>query len=107
MKGANILEIAESGTFYGTVEINEANIAGRFEGDITVKGRLTIESTGTIIGTVSYKELSMEAGATLDGSVSPIGSPNAQKKAASAPSKSKKATNTGAELPFADRNAAE
>ncbi len=41
LKGAKLLEIAETGTFYGTVEIEEATIAGRFEGDITVNGRLT------------------------------------------------------------------
>jgi cytoskeletal protein CcmA (bactofilin family) len=106
LKGASILDIAETGSYFGTVEIEEANIAGRFEGDITVKGRLTIESTGTIIGSVTYKELSMEAGATLDGSVSPIGSQNAMKNTKSAPSKSKKVMgNNGAELPFSSQAA--
>lgn len=106
LKGANILDVAESGSYFGTVEIEEANIAGRFEGDITVKGRLTIESTGVIIGTVSYKELSMEAGATLDGSVSPIGSQNAAKNKKAAPSKAKKvSSNNGAELPFSNQAA--
>ena len=109
LKGANVLDVSESGSYFGTVEIEEANIAGRFEGDITVRGRLTIEATGTIIGSVSYKELSMEAGATLDGSVSPIGSQNSVKNTKkSAPSKSKKVSqNSGAELPFSDRAAAE
>ena len=107
LKGASILDIAETGSYFGTVEIEEANIAGRFEGDITVKGRLTIESTGTIIGTVSYKELSMEAGATLDGSVSPIGSQNAKQNSVkkNTPQKSKKVSgNTGAELPISKQS---
>lgn len=106
LKGANILDVAETGSYFGTVEIEEANIAGRFEGDITVRGRLTIESTGTIIGSVTYKELSMEAGATLDGSVSPIGSENSINKSKAAP-KSKKVSqnNNGAELPFANQAA--
>jgi cytoskeletal protein CcmA (bactofilin family) len=109
LKGANVLDVAESGSYFGTVEIEEANIAGRFEGDITVRGRLTIEATGTIIGSVTYKELSMEAGATLDGSVSPFGSQNTAKNTkTSTPAKSKKvASNNGAELPFSDRAAAE
>ena len=108
LKGANVLDVYESGAFHGTVEIDEANIAGRFEGDITVKGRLTIESTGVVIGSVSYKELSMEAGATIDGSVSPIGSTNATANTAkkSSASKAKKAkSDNGAELPFADKAA--
>ena len=72
LKGASVLEIAESGTFYGTVEINEATVAGRFEGEITVNGRLTITATGSVVGTIAYKELAIEAGATLDGKVNPL-----------------------------------
>lgn len=72
LKGAKVLEIAESGTFYGTVEIEEATIAGRFEGDITVNGRLTISSTGTITGSIAYRELEVEAGAMLDGRMTPL-----------------------------------
>lgn len=73
LKGASVLEISESGMFYGTVEINEATIAGKFEGDLTVNGRLTIRSTGSITGAVSYKELAAEAGATIDGKITPLG----------------------------------
>ena len=108
LKGASLLDVSQTGAFLGTVEIDEANIAGRFEGDITVKGRLTIESTGEVVGSISYKELSMEAGAVIDGSVSPIGSVNTIAKAnskKSTPAKSKKtSTDSGAELPFSDNN---
>ncbi len=72
LKGAKVLDIAESGTFYGTVEIEEATIAGRFEGDITVNGRLTIKSTGVITGSIAYRELAVEAGAMLDGRMTPL-----------------------------------
>lgn len=82
LKGANLLEVAESGVFYGTVEISEANISGRFEGDITVNGRLTITSTGTVTGSISYKEIEIEAGAVLDGKLTPLNA-----VAASAPAK--------------------
>lgn len=72
LKGARVLDIAETGVFYGTVEIDEATIAGRFEGDLTVSGRLTIRATGSITGAVSYKELAVEAGATIDGKINPV-----------------------------------
>lgn len=72
LKGAKLLEIADSGTFYGTVEIEEATIAGRFEGDITVNGRLTIKSSGVITGSIAYRELEVEAGAMLDGRMTPL-----------------------------------
>ncbi|MBX2834256.1 MAG: polymer-forming cytoskeletal protein [Micavibrio sp.] len=87
LKGANVLDIADSGTFYGTVEIDEATIAGRFEGDITVHGRLTISSTGTVTGTIAYKELEIEAGAVIDGKLTPLSAASAAKK--EAPSKAK------------------
>jgi cytoskeletal protein CcmA (bactofilin family) len=94
LKGANVLEIAESGTFYGTVEIGEANIAGRFEGDITVHGRLTISATGTVTGSIVYKELELEAGAVIDGKLTPLSAvkaatkPAPKKTATAAPKKS-------------------
>jgi cytoskeletal protein CcmA (bactofilin family) len=72
LKGASVLEIAENGTFYGTVDIDEATVAGRFEGDITVHGRLTIRSTGTITGSIAYKELEVESGAVIDGRLTPV-----------------------------------
>ncbi len=72
LKGASLLDIAEAGVYYGTVEIDEATIAGRFEGDLTVNGRLTVRSGGSITGVISYRELAVEAGATIDGKISPI-----------------------------------
>lgn len=72
LKGAKMLDVAETGTFYGTVEIEKATIAGRFEGDLTVNGRLTVRSTGSIIGGISYKELEVESGAVLDGRITPL-----------------------------------
>lgn len=71
LKGATVLEIAEQGVFYGTVEIEEATIAGRFEGDITVQGRLTIRASGVVTGSIAYKELEVEAGAVIDGKLTP------------------------------------
>ena len=70
LNGAKLLDIAETGIFYGSVDIEEAVIAGRFEGDLTVDGRVTIESTGTVIGTITYRELTVEAGANIEGKIS-------------------------------------
>jgi cytoskeletal protein CcmA (bactofilin family) len=66
--GRNI-EIAESGLFKGSVEIDEADIAGRFEGDISVRGRLRLRSTGKINGSIRYGELEVEAGGQLMGDI--------------------------------------
>jgi cytoskeletal protein CcmA (bactofilin family) len=72
LKGASVLEISETGVFYGSVEIDEAVVAGRFEGELSVNGQLSVRTTGSITGTISYKELAIEAGALLDGKISPI-----------------------------------
>lgn len=72
LKGASVLDIAESGVFYGTVEIADATIAGRFEGDITAHGRLTLREGATVTGTIAYKELEIEAGAVIDGKLTPL-----------------------------------
>jgi len=112
LKGAKVLEIASTGTFYGAVEIEEATVAGRFEGELTVNGRLTIKSGGSVTGSVAYKELSVEAGATLDGKISPLASAaSGRMEAPKAKPMAPKNDNSGrnndsSELPFTGRAAA-
>jgi cytoskeletal protein CcmA (bactofilin family) len=69
VKDCHRLEVAETGLFRGAVEINEADIAGRFEGQITVQGRLAVRSTGRIDGKIQYGELAVDAGGALDGEI--------------------------------------
>ncbi len=69
VKECHRLEVAEAGLFKGAVEIHEAEIAGRFEGQITVQGRLYVRSTGRIEGKIQYGELAVDAGGTLDGEI--------------------------------------
>jgi len=110
LKGAKVLEVAETGTFYGTVEIEEATIAGRFEGELTVNGRITIKEGGSVTGTIAYKELAVEAGAVVDGKLSPLAAGMAQ--AAPQPTKKEMAPKNdnsgqgGSELPFSGNVAA-
>lgn len=68
------LEITEAGHFKGSVEIDEADIAGKFEGNLVVRGRLKLRSTGQVEGTMSYGELEVEAGGRLIGEVKVLGS---------------------------------
>ena len=69
LRDGRSIEIAETGLFKGSVEIDEADIGGRFEGDITVRGRLTVRSTGKINGSIKYGELAVEAGGQLTGDI--------------------------------------
>jgi cytoskeletal protein CcmA (bactofilin family) len=106
LKGASVLDVAETGSFNGSVEIDEATIAGTFSGEITVSGRLTVKSSGKIKGTIAYGELAVDAGATLEGKLGPVKASKAKdadKTTAGTASKktTKKADKDEGELPFA------
>ena len=69
------IEIAETGRFTnGKAEVEEAEISGLYEGDLTVKRRLFIRSTGQVKGNVRYGEIEIERGGRLEGSVNMLGS---------------------------------
>lgn len=107
LKGASVLDVSQSGMFFGSVEINEATIAGRFEGNLVVNGRLTVRSTGTISGTLSYKELAVEAGATIEGSMAPMSVDGRSVSSDKKPSgSSSKKSSDSSELPFSKSQAA-
>ena len=63
------IEISETGIFKGSAAIETADISGRFEGDITVYGRLSVRSTGRIIGSIRYAQIEVEKGGILSGQV--------------------------------------
>jgi cytoskeletal protein CcmA (bactofilin family) len=63
------LEIARSGTFKGAAVIENADIDGLFEGNLTVTGCLRIRASGVVKGAVRYKELAVECGGRLAGDV--------------------------------------
>ena len=63
------IEIAESGFFKGTAEIDSAEIAGRFEGTVTVRQRLFIRATGKVTGKIRYGMIEIEPGGEIAGDV--------------------------------------
>ena len=64
---ARILEIAENGVFQGTIAVDQAEIRGRFEGEITVRKQLVIQGTGKVSGKIRYAKIKVEEGAELAG----------------------------------------
>lgn len=69
LKNCRTLEIARAGTFRGDAEISVADIAGHFEGALTVIDRLILRSTGRIMGTIRYREIEIERGGQIAGTV--------------------------------------
>jgi len=66
------LEIAASGRFIGGCEVEEAEISGVYEGELTVRKRLLIRASGKVKGNVRYGEIEIERGGILSGSVNMI-----------------------------------
>jgi len=63
------IEIAESGLFKGSTSIDEAEIRGRFEGDLIVRNRLLIKATGRVSGTIRYGQIEIECGGQIFGDI--------------------------------------
>jgi len=63
------LEISETGVFEGKVEIDVAEIKGRFDGELTARGRLVVRRTGQVVGRIRYAELEIERGGKISGDV--------------------------------------
>src|SRR5262245_20997397 len=63
------IEIAESGLFKGSASIEEAEIQGRFEGNLVVRKRLLIKASGRVSGTIRYGQIEIECGGQISGDV--------------------------------------
>ena len=63
------VEIAETGSFKGAAEIEDAEISGIFDGELTVRGRLVIYSTGQVRGKITYGEIEIERGGEMTGTI--------------------------------------
>jgi cytoskeletal protein CcmA (bactofilin family) len=69
---SNHLKVSESGIFVGDADVHNAEIIGRFEGNITVKDKLVIRATGVVTGTVKYGSIAIESGGRLSGDIQAI-----------------------------------
>jgi len=63
------MDIAPSGEFKGSAEIDSADISGRFDGDLVVRSRLTIRATGKVLGKIRYGQLEVERGGVISGTI--------------------------------------
>jgi cytoskeletal protein CcmA (bactofilin family) len=61
--------IAQTGTLNGTATIDNAEIRGEFKGELTVRKRLMICSTGKVTGKIAYGKLVIEEGGELIGEI--------------------------------------
>jgi cytoskeletal protein CcmA (bactofilin family) len=69
---AQELVISHSGVFKGEVQVEDAEIAGVFDGTLTANGSLTSRATGRVIGVARSRRLSVEDGGQLSGKMEMI-----------------------------------
>ncbi|TFW09220.1 polymer-forming cytoskeletal protein [Oxalobacteraceae bacterium OM1] len=66
---SRVIQISEGGAFKGSAEIDIAEIRGEFDGELTVRQKLVIYSTGKVTGKVRYGKVVIEEGGQLSGEV--------------------------------------
>ena len=71
---SRFVEITESGQFKGSAEVDEAEIRGRFEGRLSVRGRLLIRGSGKVSGEIAYGQVEIECGGEISGTVQTVAS---------------------------------
>src|SRR5262249_49963644 len=69
LQNCHDVDISESGLFKGSATIEEAEVRGRFEGNLVVKKRLLIRSTGRVSGTIRYGQIEIECGGQISGDI--------------------------------------
>jgi cytoskeletal protein CcmA (bactofilin family) len=67
---SRVLEITPHGVFQGTIAVDNAEVHGRFEGELTVRKQLVIYGAGKVSGKIRYAKIKVEEGAELSGEIS-------------------------------------
>jgi cytoskeletal protein CcmA (bactofilin family) len=71
LDGCQQVVVAQTGVFRGNVSTDNADVHGRFEGELVVQKRLLVRAAGQVSGTVSYGEIEIECGGKISGQVKP------------------------------------
>ena len=69
---SRVIQISERGAFKGSAEIDVAEIRGVFDGNLTVRQKLVIYSTGKVTGKVRYGKVVIEEGGQLSGEIEAV-----------------------------------
>ncbi|HVK93170.1 MAG TPA: polymer-forming cytoskeletal protein [Noviherbaspirillum sp.] len=75
---SRVIQIAACGAFKGSAEIDIAEIHGEFDGELTVRQKLVIYSSGKVSGKVRYGKVVIEEGGQLAGDIQ-VGTGSASK----------------------------
>lgn len=68
-----LLVLSEKGVIVGSVKVHDAVINGRVEGDMEVEHFLELQVGARITGSITYRTLKLDCGATVDGKLIRMG----------------------------------
>jgi cytoskeletal protein CcmA (bactofilin family) len=80
---SRVVEIAEQGVFRGKVEVDIAEIRGRFEGELIAHKRLVVHETGRAAGKIRYGKISVDEGGEVSGDIAAADGTDAQRSGSS------------------------
>ena len=86
---SRVIQIADTGAFKGSAEIDIAEVRGTFDGNLTVRQKLVIFSTGKVTGKIRYGKIVIEEGGQLSGEITFGTSGNSDSKSSSSTSTAK------------------
>ncbi len=72
LSDARFINVAPTGFFKGNADVREADISGRFEGELIASERLTVRTGGRISGSVRYGSIVIEPGGEVTGDMQPL-----------------------------------
>ncbi len=67
LSDAGVIEVAPTGVFKGNAQVDEADISGRFEGELVARDRLIVRAGGRISGSIRYGRIVIESGGEISG----------------------------------------
>jgi cytoskeletal protein CcmA (bactofilin family) len=70
--GRGLLVLSDKGSISGGVKVYDAVINGHIEGDVEVEHFLELQANARVSGNISYRQLQMDCGATVDGKLERI-----------------------------------
>lgn len=66
-KSASLLVLSDKGRIEGSIRCSDAVINGIVTGDLDVEHRLELQSDARVCGTIRYRQLQMDVGASVSG----------------------------------------
>jgi cytoskeletal protein CcmA (bactofilin family) len=66
------LRLLDGGVFKGTAVVQDADLTGRFDGRLTVTGRLRLSPSARVSGQIRYRRIQIEEGGEISGDVAAL-----------------------------------